>query len=65
MSDYEFTPSGVIPACLLPFDTDLAIDGPAYRNHLRDLASVAGISAITVNGHAVDELDGQLPIRLR
>ena len=54
MSDHEFTPSGVIPACLLPFDTDLAIDGPAYRNHLRDLASVAGISAITVNGHAAE-----------
>ena len=47
-----FEPSGVIPACLLPFDGSLAIDEPAYRRHLRDVASVAGISAITINGHA-------------
>ena len=47
-----FEPRGVIPACLLPFDASLAIDEPAYRRHLRDIASVRGISAVTVNGHA-------------
>jgi len=50
MKDYE--PGGVIPACLLPFRCDLSIDEPAYRHHLRDVTSVRGISAITVNGHA-------------
>ena len=43
---------GVIPACLLPFDAEFAIDERAYRKHLRDVAGVRGISAITVNGHA-------------
>lgn len=47
-----FEPTGVIPACLLPFDADLAIDEPAYRGHLRDLAAVDGITAITTNAHA-------------
>lgn len=47
-----FVAAGVIPACLTPFDADMAIDERAYRNHLRDLASVAGISAICANGHA-------------
>lgn len=46
--------SGVIPACLMPFDEHLEIDEAAYRRHLRDLAGVAGISAITVNGHAAE-----------
>lgn len=50
----KFDPTGVIPACLLPFDSALRIDEPAYRSHLRDLASVEGISAITVNGHAAE-----------
>jgi 4-hydroxy-tetrahydrodipicolinate synthase len=45
-------PQGVIPACLLPFDDDREIDEAAYRGHLRDVASVAGISAVTVNAHA-------------
>lgn len=48
----DFKPSGVIPACLLPFDTDYAIDEPAYRKHLRDVAAVTGLKAITVNAHA-------------
>lgn len=52
MSNDQFDPKGVIPACLLPFDSDLEIDERAYRCHLRDLAGVAGITAITVNGHA-------------
>lgn len=50
----SFDPTGVIPACLLPFDARLEIDEPAFRRHLRDLASVEGISAITVNGHAAE-----------
>jgi 4-hydroxy-tetrahydrodipicolinate synthase len=48
--DYE--PKGVIPACLLPFHSDLSIDERSYRKHLRDVAGVAGISAITINAHA-------------
>lgn len=38
----------------MPFDEHLEIDEVAYRRHLRDLAGVAGISAITVNGHAAE-----------
>jgi len=49
-----FEPRGVIPACIMPFDAELEIDELAYRKHLRDLAAVAGISAITVNGHAAE-----------
>ena len=45
-------PQGVIPACLLPFHEDFSIDEAGYRKHLRDVAGVAGISAITVNAHA-------------
>ncbi len=48
----RFIPRGVIPAVLLPFDSALAIDEPAYRRHLRDLASIDGISALTVNAHS-------------
>jgi 4-hydroxy-tetrahydrodipicolinate synthase len=47
-----FVPAGVIPAVLLPFHEDLSIDEAAYRAHLRDVASVEGLSAITVNAHA-------------
>ena len=38
----SFIPSGVIPAVLLPFDSDLNIDEAAYRSHLRDLLEVEG-----------------------
>lgn len=48
----NYEPKGVIPACLLPFNADLSIDEPSYRKHLRDVAAVAGVSAITVNAHA-------------
>jgi len=37
---------------LLPFNDDLSIDEASYRAHLRDVAAVEGISAITVNAHA-------------
>jgi 4-hydroxy-tetrahydrodipicolinate synthase len=49
-----FEPKGVIPACLLPFDVDLSIDERSYASHLRDIASVEGIAAITTNGHAAE-----------
>lgn len=48
----SFSLSGVIPATLLCFNEDLSIDEPSSRKHLSDVAKVAGISAITVNGHA-------------
>src|ERR671935_1053748 len=48
----EYLPSGVIPAVLLPFHEDLSIDEKSYRAHLRDVAAVEGLSAITVNAHA-------------
>ncbi|MFQ5773549.1 MAG: dihydrodipicolinate synthase family protein [Kiloniellaceae bacterium] len=50
----DFIPSGVIPACLLPFDEDFAIDEAALRKHLRDVTGVEGISAITVNAHSTE-----------
>ena len=50
--DRYFEPRGVIPATLLPFHEDLSIDEPAYRAHLRDVAAVDGIAAITINAHA-------------
>ncbi len=48
----RFIPRGVIPAVLLPFDSELEIDEAAYRSHLRDILAVAGISALTINGHS-------------
>ena len=48
----DWVPHGVIPAVLLPFRSDFSIDETAYRKHLRDVAAVRGISALTVNGHA-------------
>ena len=47
-----FSAAGVIPATLLAFDQDFAIDEPATRAHLRHVAAADGLSAITVNGHA-------------
>jgi len=48
----DYVPHGVIPAVLLPFHDDLSIDEAAYRAHLRDVAAVEGVSAITTNAHA-------------
>ena len=48
----KFVPSGVIPACLLPFNDDFSIDEKNYRKHLRDVSAVEGLSAVTVNAHA-------------
>src|SRR5438034_8600015 len=49
-----YVPHGVIPAVLLPFDNDLAIDAAAFRKHLRDVAATEGISAITINAHSTE-----------
>ena len=49
-----FEPKGVIPACLLPFKSDMEIDEKAFRSHLCDLAAVEGISAITINAHSMN-----------
>jgi len=54
MATNNFTPTGVIPAALLPFQDDLAIDEAGFRAHLRDLTSVEGITAITINAHATE-----------
>jgi 4-hydroxy-tetrahydrodipicolinate synthase len=48
----DFVPHGVIPACLLPFHEDLSIDEAEYTRHLLDVASVSGLSALTINAHA-------------
>ena len=52
MTAIAYEPKGVIPACLLPLHPDLSIDETSYRKHLRDVAAVPGLSAITVNAHA-------------
>jgi 4-hydroxy-tetrahydrodipicolinate synthase len=49
-----FIPAGVIPAVLLPFDADLAIDETSFRAHLRHVSATAGLSAITVNAHSTE-----------
>src|SRR5213596_59999 len=46
--------SGVMPANLLPFTADLAIDEPAFRKHLRWLADTRGVTGIVANGHAAE-----------
>ena len=50
----NFTPQGVIPAVILPFHDDLAIDEASFRKHLRDVTAVEGLSAITVNAHSTE-----------
>ncbi len=50
----SYVPHGVIPAVLLPFENDLSIDEASFRKHLRDVASVEGLSAITVNAHSTE-----------
>ena len=50
----RYLPHGVIPAVLLPFTPDLAIDEAAFRAHLLDVTSNAGLSAITVNAHSTE-----------
>ena len=50
----SYLPHGVIPAVLLPFDGELAIDEASFRKHLRDVAAVPGLSAITINAHSTE-----------
>jgi 4-hydroxy-tetrahydrodipicolinate synthase len=50
----HYLPHGVIPAVLLPFTDDLAIDERGFRSHLRDVAAAKGISAITINAHSTE-----------
>ncbi len=50
----NYVPHGVIPAVLLPFENDLSIDEANFRKHLRDVASVEGLSAITINAHSTE-----------
>jgi 4-hydroxy-tetrahydrodipicolinate synthase len=47
-------PHGVIPAVLLPFFDDLSIDEKSFRSHLRDVAAVEGLSAVTLNAHSTE-----------
>jgi 4-hydroxy-tetrahydrodipicolinate synthase len=51
--------SGTMPANILPFTAELAIDEAAYRTHLRWLADTRGVTGIVANGHAseVSSLD--------
>jgi hypothetical protein len=48
----NFVPRGVIPATLLAFNDDYSINEKETRRHLRHVADVRGLAAITVNGHA-------------
>jgi 4-hydroxy-tetrahydrodipicolinate synthase len=48
----RFVAEGVIPATLVAFDDDFGINVAESRRHLRYVANVGGLSAITVNGHA-------------
>lgn len=47
-----FEPKGVIPAALMPWTADMAIDEAGLKSHLSDIADVRGVTAICVNGHA-------------
>lgn len=50
----DYVPNGVIPAVLLPFLEDLSIDEASFRSHLRDIAAVEGLTAVTVNAHSTE-----------
>jgi 4-hydroxy-tetrahydrodipicolinate synthase len=50
----RFIPRGVIPAVILPFDSEFGIDEEAFRSHLRDVVGVDGVSAIAVNAHSTE-----------
>ena len=49
-----YVPHGVIPAVLLPFENDLSIDETSFRKHLRDVAAVEGLAAITIDAHSTE-----------
>jgi 4-hydroxy-tetrahydrodipicolinate synthase len=50
----NYVSKGVIPAVLLPFENDLSIDEASFRKHLRDVAAVEGLSAVTINAHSTE-----------
>jgi len=50
----SYVPHGVIPAVLLPFENDLSIDEQSFRKHVREVAAVEGLSAITINAHSTE-----------
>jgi 4-hydroxy-tetrahydrodipicolinate synthase len=50
----SYVPVGVIPAVLLPFDNDLAIDERSFRAHLRHVAATEGLTALTINAHSTE-----------
>jgi 4-hydroxy-tetrahydrodipicolinate synthase len=50
----NYDPTGVIPACILPFHDDLSLDLKSFRKHLVDTAAVGGLSAITINAHSTE-----------
>jgi 4-hydroxy-tetrahydrodipicolinate synthase len=50
----HYVPYGVIPAVLLPFADDLAIDEESFRKHLNDVVAAQGLTAITVNAHSTE-----------
>lgn len=50
----NYVPEGVIPAVILPFKEDYAIDADAFRSHLLDVGGVEGVSALTLNAHSTE-----------
>lgn len=50
----NYVPHGVIPAILLPFKSDLSIDAAAFKRHAQDVASVEGVTALTLNAHSTE-----------
>lgn len=48
------SPTGVIPACILPFHDDLSLDLKSFAKHLQHTAAVPGLSAITINAHSTE-----------
>ena len=50
----NFVPAGVIPAVILPFHEDLSLDLASFARHLEDVASVKGLTAVTINAHSTE-----------
>jgi 4-hydroxy-tetrahydrodipicolinate synthase len=50
----HYVPHGVIPAVLLPFTDDFAIDEKSFREHLSGVAATDGLSAVTINAHSTE-----------
>tara|TARA_B100000686_G_C16772846_1_gene966389 strand:- start:1487 stop:2464 length:978 start_codon:yes stop_codon:yes gene_type:complete len=48
----NYTPQGVIPATLAIFNSDFKFNWVETRRHISYTASVKGVTAITINGHA-------------